>query len=158
MNKKNINLLFVCLGNICRSPMAEFIAADELKKRGLDTLVEVVSSGISNEEEGNPVYPRALFKLREQGVPYYPHFATVLKKSDYEKYDMFIGMEEKHRRAMEKLFGGDEDNKIALLMDFTISPRDIADPWYSGNFDVAFDEIKEGVSTLVDYLEQKLKK
>lgn len=154
--KAKVKVMFVCLGNICRSPMAEFVMRDELKKRNLDGFVEVHSSATSFEEYGNPVYPPAVAKMKREGVTIYPHRATPLERSDYDKYDMFVGMEDYNLRRMKSIFGGDEDNKVSKLLDYTKNPRDIADPWYSGNFDQTYSDIVEGVDGLIEHIVRNL--
>lgn len=150
--KQKLKVMFVCLGNICRSPMAEFVMRDELKRRGLDDVIEAHSSATSYEEFGNPVYPPAIAKMKREGVTIYPHRATPLQKDDYDKYDMFVGMEDYNLRRMRNIFGGDPDGKISKLLDYTPNPRDIADPWYSGNFDRTYLEVVEGVDALIAHV------
>ena len=147
-------VMFVCLGNICRSPMAECIFADLLEKRGLKGAIEVASSATSSEEVGNGIYPPALSKLRQKGVPIAPHVATLLKASDYNKYDLIIGMEERNVSAILRICGSDSEGKVARLLDFTARPRDIADPWWTGDFERAYRDIEEGAEALLDYILQ----
>lgn len=153
---KKVSLDFVCLGNICRSPMAEFIASDVVRKRGLEDRIVVFSQGVSREEEGNPVYPQAKATLRAHGIPIYEHRANVVRAGDYEKYDLFLGMEEYHVEIMKRVFEGDKDDKVKRLLDFTGRGKDIEDPWYTGNFEKVYDEIYEGVVALIDYVEKNL--
>ena len=150
--KSKIKVMFVCLGNICRSPMAEFVMRDEIKRRGLDDVIEASSSATSYEEYGNPVYPPAVNKMKREGVTIYPHRATPLQKEDYGKYDLFVGMEEYNLRRMRNIFGGDPESKISKLLDYTHTGGDIADPWYSGNFDKTYDEVVKGVDGLISYI------
>lgn len=147
-----LKIMFVCLGNICRSPMAEFVMRDELSRRHLDHLIEVSSGATSYEEYGNPVYPPAAQKMKREGVTIYPHRATPITKDDYDRYDMFIGMEDYNLRRMRNIFGGDKDNKISKLLDYTSRGGDIADPWYSGNFDATYRDVVEGVDGLIKHL------
>lgn len=147
-------IMFVCLGNICRSPTAEFIFKDMIKKHVLSRQYEVCSAGTSGEEEGNFLHPLAAAKLDEMKIPYAPRRAVVLKKSDYGSYDYFIGMDEGNVRYMRRLFSGDGEGKVYKLLDFTDTPRDVADPWYTGNFDTAFDDIEYGLKGLLNYLEK----
>lgn len=153
-NKIRIN--FVCLGNICRSPMAEFIAADLIKHRGLSQSVEVYSSAISSEEEGNPVDRRALQKLREEGVPVYAHYANKVQAYQYGEYDLFVCMERYQCDRLRRVFSGDSGDKVRLLTSYENLDKDIDDPWYSGDFAAAYREIKEGVSALIDYVQANL--
>ena len=149
---RKLKIMFVCLGNICRSPMAEFVMRDELSRRHLDHLIEVSSGATSYEEYGNPVYLPAVQKMKREGVTIYPHRATPIVKEDYDRYDMFIGMEDYNLRRMRNIFGGDKDNKISKLLDYTSRGGDIADPWYSGNFDATYRDVVEGVDGLINHL------
>lgn len=133
--------------------MAEFIAADIIAQRGLEKKLSVYSSAVSAEEEGNAVYPRALAKLKAEGVPTYPHYANKLTKESYGKYDLFVGMEDYHLDRMKRIFGGDSEGKVKRLLDYTGEGGNIADPWYTGNFDIAYTQIREGVIALINTLE-----
>lgn len=145
-------ILFVCLGNICRSPMAEFVFKDMVKKQGkLDEFL-IESAATSSEEEGNPVHYGTRKKLAEVGISTEGKYARKLKKSDYEKYDYIIGMEDYNIREILKIVGKDEQNKIYKLLDFTNNPRDIADPWYTHNFDSTYNDICEGCTELLKKL------
>jgi protein-tyrosine phosphatase len=134
--------------------MAEFVMRDEVKRRGLDGVIEAYSSATSYEEYGNPVYPPAVSKMKREGVTIYPHRAMPLQKEDYDKYDMFVGMEDYNLRRMKAIFGGDPDGKISKLLDYSDNPRDIADPWYSGNFDRTYLDVVEGVDGLLKFILQ----
>ena len=147
------NILFICYGNICRSPMAEMIFKDLIYKNNKRYKYSCVSRATSMEELGNSIYPPALKKLEDMGIPCERHVATQLKRDDYDKYDLIIVMEERNRRDVLKIIGEDKDNKIHLLMEYTNNFKDIADPWYSGDFDTAYDEIFDGCIGLYDYLE-----
>lgn len=124
--------------------------ADMLKKRGLDNLVKVSSSATSREEEGNPIYPPAERKLRQMGVCVLYHRARQLKKEDIDKYDYIIAMEERNVQAIKRI--APDAKNVHRLLDFSQNPRDIADPWWTGNFDVTYDEIVEGCECFLDYL------
>lgn len=139
-----IKVMFVCLGNICRSPMAEFILKDRVKKLRLENNFFIASSATSKEELGNPVYPPAAAKLAREGVATAPREAKLLQKSDYEKYDYIIAMEQRNVDNILRIFGGDSDKKVSLLLSFAGRNENIADPWYTGNFDIAYDNILEG--------------
>ena len=145
-------IMFVCHGNICRSPSAEFIMKDIVKKNGREADFFIASSATSTEEiwncVGNPVYPPAKAELEKHGIDCGGKRAVQLTKSDYEKYDLFIGMDSANIRNMHRIFGGDRDNKIRKLMEFTSRGGDVADPWYSGNFSVAYNDIYEGCCAL----------
>ena len=144
-----IKVLFVCLGNICRSPMAEYVFKDMVKKKGLEKQFSIASSATSYEEVGNDMHYGTKDKLDEKGIPYTKHKARRIEKQDYEKYDYIIGMEESNIRNILRIVGNDKDNKIYKLLDFSKNPRDIADPWYTGNFDVTYDDVKEGCEALL---------
>ena len=146
-------IMFVCHGNICRSPMAEFIFKYLAREEGvLDSFV-IASSATSTEEIwngiGNPIYPPAKDELRRHGIPFTDRRAVQLKKSDYGKYDLFIGMDSANIRDMRNIFGDDRDGKIKKLMEFTARGGDVADPWYSGNFEKAFRDIYDGCRALL---------
>ena len=136
-----IKVLFVCLGNICRSPMAEFILKDLVKKNNIDNNFLIESAGTSNEELGNPVHYGTRNKLAEVGISTAGKFARQLRKEDYENYDYILAMETSNVRSIYRILGEDKYNKVFRLLDFSNNPRDIADPWYTGNFDVTYDDI-----------------
>ncbi len=145
-------ILFVCLGNICRSPMAEMILKDMVKKRGLEEQFEIASCATSTEEIGNPVYPPARAELARRGVPCEHRRARQLTKVDYDAYDLLIGMDESNIRNMHRMLGGDPKGKIRKMMTFAGSRRDVADPWYTGGFDVTYRDITEGCEGLLKAL------
>ena len=145
-------VLFVCHGNICRSPMAEFVMKDLVRKAGADTEFFIASAATSTEEIGNPVYPPARRKLAQHGISAQGKRAVQLKSSDYGRYDRIIGMDSRNLVNMKRILGGDPEGKLALLMDFTHRPGDIADPWYTGDFDRAYDDILEGCQGLLTAL------
>lgn len=148
-----IRVLFICHGNICRSPMAEFIFKDLAEKQGIADRFVVSSSATSTEEiwngVGNPVYPSAKAELAKHGLSCNGKRAVQLKKSDYDKYNIFIGMDSANIRNMLRIFGGDPDGKVRKLMDYTDRGGDVADPWYSDRFDVAYQDILEGCTALL---------
>lgn len=149
-------VLFVCHGNICRSPMAEFIFKDLIKNRGLEDNFLVQSSATSSEEiwngVGNPVYPPAKAELEKHNISCGDKRAVLLKKSDYDKYNLIICMDSKNMRNMLRIFGSDKDKKLFKLMDFTTRKGDVSDPWYSRNFEIAYRDIYEGCQGLLEYL------
>ena len=155
-----IKILFVCHGNICRSPMAEFIMKEQLRKLGLEEEFYVASAATSSEEiwdgVGNPVYPPARAELAKHGISCGQKQAVQLVMEDYEKYDYLIGMEQMNIRNLMRILGSDPDHKVYRLLDFTDEPGDIADPWYSGKFGLTYDQIDKGVSYLIGELQQKL--
>lgn len=152
-----IKVLFVCLGNICRSPMAEFLLKDMVKKKNLDNIFLIESAGTSNEEEGNTVHYGTRKKLSEIGISTDGKYARKLIKTDYEKYDYILAMEERNVRDSIRIFGGDKENKVQRLLDYSKNPRDIADPWYTGNFDETYNDIKEGLEDFLKYLKNQNK-
>ena len=145
-------ILFVCLGNICRSPMAEFIFRDLAAKAGCGAEFEAASAGTSSEEYGNPVYPPARRKLAEHGIACAGKTARQLTRADYDRYDLLIGMESRHLAAMRRICGGDPAGKMHRLLDYTARPADIADPWYTGDFDAAWNDIESGCRALLGQL------
>ena len=144
--------MFVCLGNICRSPMAEFLFRDMVNKRGLGNHFHIASSATSTEEIGNPVHHGTRNKLIQYGISTKGKYAIQLSKKDYDQYDYLIGMDQRNIINMNKIVGSDPENKIKRLLDFTLEGRDIADPWYTGNFDQTYDDIYEGCEALLDHI------
>lgn len=146
--------MFVCHGNICRSPMAEFIFKDMINRRGLEGEFCVASCATSTEEIwggiGNPVYPPAKAELAKHKISCEGKRAVQLQKSDYDKYDLFVGMDSANIRNMHRILGGDPQNKIRKLMEYTERGGDVADPWYSGRFDVAYRDIYDGCEGLLE--------
>ena len=142
-------ILFVCHGNICRSPMAEFVMKDLVKKAGLASQFHIESAATSREEIGNPVYPPARRKLAEHGISCDGHAARQLTNADYEKYDLLIGMDRDNLRDMYHICGGDPDGKLRLLMDYTDRPGDVADPWYTGDFESTWQDVLAGCQGLL---------
>lgn len=149
-------IMFVCLGNICRSPMAEIIFRDMVKKAGRADEFLIASSATSSENVWNgvgaEVYPPAKKALAKHGLSAEGKRAVQLTAGDYDKYDMFICMDRYNVRSVNRLFGGDKDNKICMLMDFTGRPGDVSDPWYTGDFETAYKDIYEGCSGLLEHL------
>ena len=145
-------IMFVCHGNICRSPMAEFVFRDLAARAGV--AVTVSSSATSTEEIrngiGNPVYPPAKAELAKHGLSCEGKRAVQLQKNDYGKYDLFVGMDSANIRNMHRIFGGDPDGKIRKLLEYTDRGGDVADPWYSDRFDIAYRDICEGCAALLE--------
>lgn len=147
-----IKICFVCLGNICRSPMAEFIMKDLINKNNLNNKLMVVSRATSYEESGNSIYPPAREKLKENNIYYDPNKVSIrLEKDDLKKYDFIIAMEDRNITNIKRIFNEDSP-KIKRLLDYSNNPRDISDPWYSNNFDKAYNDILEGCTFLLDFL------
>ena len=142
-------ILFVCHGNICRSPMAEFVMNDLLQRAGLSGCAQVASAAVSAEELGNPVYPPARRKLAEHGIRCDGKTARLLQAADYQTYDLLIGMDRRNLEAMRRICGSDPDHKLCLLLDFTAQPRDVADPWYTRDFEQTWLDITAGCTALL---------
>ena len=145
-------ILFVCLGNICRSPMAEFVMKDLAKKAGLASQFHIESAATSREEISNPVYPPARRKLAEHGISCDGHAARQLTNQDYDKYDLLIGMDSANLRNMYRICYGDFSGKLHLLMDYTDRPGDVADPWYTGDFEATWQDVLAGCQGLLHKL------
>ncbi len=144
-------VLFVCHGNICRSPMAEFVMKDMIRKRGMESRFEIASAATSREEIGNPVYPPARRKLAEHGISCNGHHARQMTKADYDRYDYLIGMDHANIRNMLRIADGDPDHKISLLLDHAKrSGQEVADPWYTGNFDETWRDVSDGCAGLLE--------
>ena len=147
-----VRILFVCHGNICRSPMAEAVFRHMLEERGLGERFAVDSAAVSAEEIGNPVYPEANRTLVAHGLPASNHHAWQLTRADYDRYDFFIGMDQENIYRMRQIFGGDSQHKVGLLLAYTEHPREVEDPWYTGRFDRVFDLITQGCQALLETL------
>lgn len=145
-------ILFVCHGNICRSPMAEFVMKDLVKNANLENDFLIDSKATSTEELGNSVHPGTLKKLAQEGIPTFPHKARQLSKDDYQKYDFIIGMDSWNKRNILRIFTSDFEHKVYLLLDFTNQKRDIADPWYTHDFDSTFRDVKQGCTALLNFI------
>ena len=150
-----IKVLFICHGNICRSPMAEFVMKDMAAKAGQAERFEIASAATSTEEIGNPVYPPARRKLAEHGISCEGHAARQLTSWDYDEYDLLIGMDSANLRNIHRICGGDFAGKLHLLMDYTDHPRDVADPWYTGDFEATWQDVLEGCQGLLDSIIRK---
>ncbi|WP_130871279.1 low molecular weight protein-tyrosine-phosphatase [Intestinimonas massiliensis (ex Afouda et al. 2020)] len=142
-------ILFVCHGNICRSPMAEFVMKDLVRKAGRESEFEIASAATSTEEIGNPVYPPARRKLAEHGISCAGKTARQLTSDDYGRWDLIIGMDQANLRNMRRLFPEDRGHKLHLLMDYTTRPGQVADPWYTGDFDATWRDVSEGCQALL---------
>ena len=147
-----IKILFVCHGNICRSPMAEFVFKNIAQQKNLQHLFLIESAGTSSEELGNDLHRGTKKILTENNIAYSRRSARKLIPADYDKYDYLIGMDERNIWNMERILGYDKDKKIYRLLDFTSYPHDIADPWYMGNFEQTYKDIFEGCNGLLSYL------
>ncbi|NWO24301.1 low molecular weight phosphotyrosine protein phosphatase [Peptostreptococcaceae bacterium oral taxon 081] len=145
-----IRVMLVCHGNICRSTMAQCVFADMVQKRNIADNFIIESAGTSTEEIGNPIHRGTVNKLVQVGINIIEHRAVQLKKSDLEKYDYFIAMDSANVRNMKKILGNNAN--ISLLLEYTNSKRDIADPWYTGNFDETYNDIVLGLEGFLNYL------
>ena len=146
------SICFVCHGNICRSPMAEFVFKEMFRQRGLDDMYLIESRATSTEEIGNPPHYGTVMKLAQFGIVPANKYAEQLKRSDYGKYDLIIGMDDANLRNIIRITGGDPQNKVKKLLSFAGSERSISDPWYTGDFDTTYSDIKEGCDGLMSYL------
>ena len=145
-------ILFVCHGNICRSPMAEFVMKQMVKDAGLESQFEIASAATSTEEIGNPVYPPARRKLAEHGIGCAGKTARQMTRQDYDYFDQIIAMDHNNLRNLKRMFGEDTEHKISLLMDYTHRPGDVADPWYTGDFEATWRDVWDGCSGLMERL------
>jgi len=144
-----MRILFVCHGNICRSPMAEFVMKHLVAEAGLSDQIEIASAATSTEEIGNPVYPPARRKLAEHGIGCEGKTARQMTRDDYRYYDTVIAMDRNNLRNLRRMFGDDTEHKISLLMDHTRRPGDVADPWYTGDFEATWRDVLEGCRGLL---------
>ena len=158
--KEHIKVLFICHGNICRSPMAEFVLKDMIQKRNLADHFHIASAATSTEEiwngVGNPVYPPAREELAKHGISCAGKRAVQVTKADYAKYDYLICMDSNNVRNLSRFVGPDKENKVSLLLDYAgREGQSIADPWYTGNFAVTYADVVEGCEGLLEFLEQE---
>ena len=144
-----IKICFICHGNICRSPMAEFIMKHKVKELNLENKFYITSKATSSEELGNDIHPGTQKKLIENNIPYTRHYATRVEETDYDDFDYFICMDDKNIRNLSYIFD-DPKNKV-----FKLLPKDIADPWYTDNFDLTYNEIVQGINYLIEDLKSK---
>lgn len=147
-----IKILFICHGNICRSPMAEFVMRQIVKERGISQQFEIASAATSTEEIGNPVYPPAKRMLKEHGISCEGKTARQMTKEDYETYDYLVAMDRYNLRNMTRFVGSDPKGKVSLLMEHTDRPGDVADPWYTGDFAATWRDVNEGCEGLLKEL------
>lgn len=149
-------ILFICHGNICRSPMAEFVMKHLVEEAGLSDRFEIASAAISTEEIGNPVYPPARQKLAEHGIGCEGKRARVMTRDDFRYYDYIVAMDQENLQGLRWLFGKDKDRKVSLLMDYTSRPGDVADPWYTRDFETTWQDVLEGCQGLLEDIKKEL--
>lgn len=149
MTQNKIRILFVCHGNICRSPMAEFVLKDLVNKAGLDHVFIIDSAATSTEEIGNDIHSGTRTILKREGIPFSKRAARQITVADYDKYDFLVGMDEENLYYMNRRWNQDPKGKIKLLMEFTGIRRAIEDPWYTGNFNQVYLDIREGCEAIV---------
>ena len=159
-DRNRIKVLFICWGNICRSPMAELVMKDLVEKAGLEERFEIASAATSSEEvwggRGNPVYPPARKKLLEHGIDPGGKRARQTTRADYGRYDYLIGMDNINLRYMRQIYGGDPEGKITLLLDYAgRAGEEVADPWYTGNFEDTWDDVLQGCEGLLRFLRRE---
>lgn len=150
-----INVCFVCHGNICRSTMSQFVFQHMVNNSGMADQFYIDSRATSTEELGNPPHRGTIRKMREENIPVIPHRATRISWGDYDKFDYIIGMDTWNMRNLDKMLKGDPDGKVYKFLSFANSGRDIADPWYTGNFDETYDDVVEGCEGFLAYLREK---
>lgn len=148
-------ILFICHGNICRSPMAEFVMKDIVAKAGRSAEFHIESAATSTEEIGNSVYPPARRKLAENGISCAGKTARQITRRDYQQYDLLIGMDDWNMRNMNRMLGPDTEGKLYKLMDFTSRPGDVADPWYTGDFEATWRDVTEGCNALLKWIDHE---
>ena len=145
-----MKIVFVCHGNICRSAMAEFVMKDEVRRTGRENEFEISSAAVSTEQIGNDMYPPAQRKLREKGVPFTRHSAHQITRREFHEADLVVLMDASNRRILSRLIpGSDSSTKTTLLMDFTGTPRDVADPWYTGDFEATYRDVLAGCRAIL---------
>jgi protein-tyrosine phosphatase len=149
-----IKILFICHGNICRSPMAEFVMKDLVKQAGRARDFSIASAATSREELGNPVYPPARRKLAEHGLACAGKTARQVTQADYAAYDLLIAMDQANLRDLRARFGGDPQDKLRLLLSYTGHPREVSDPWYTGDFEATWQDVLAGCQGLLAALTQ----
>ena len=147
-----VKILFICHGNICRSPMAEFVMKDLVDRAGLREKFYIESAAVSAEELGNPVYPPARRELAAHGISCGGKTARQMTRADYDSFDMLVCMDSSNLRRMERICGGDPAQKMSRLMDHTAHPGDVADPWYTGDFEATWHDVLDGCTALLEKL------
>lgn len=151
-----INVLFLCHGNICRSPMAEFVMRERVYQEGLANQIHVESAALHRDELGSDTHYGTVEILDRYGIPHEPRQAHLTKATDYERFDFIVGMDQYNLRDMQRLYGGDPQGKLSLLLDWPGYDRDVADPWYTGDFEVTYDDVDAGCIALLEHLKRCL--
>ena len=149
---KKTKIIFLCHGNICRSPMAEYLFKDLARKAGRGDEFSVGSAAVSYEEEGNPMYPPAKRKLHEKGIPFGEHHAHRITREEWDEADIVVVMDGSNRRILERIMGESDPGKVRLLLSYAGKSRDVADPWYTGDFEIAYNDILEGCRAMLSSL------
>ena len=147
-------ILFICHGNICRSPLAEFVMKELVRRAGLSDQFLIESAATSREELGNDMHYGTRTKLREMNIPFSRRAARQIRPDDYDRYDYLIAMDDENLYYMNRCWGGDPDHKIKMLLSFAGKDRDIADPWYTGNFDQTWEDVLEGCTAFLESLQK----
>ncbi len=147
--QKMVKILFVCHGNICRSPMAEFVMKDMVEKQGIASEFYIASAATSMEEIGNPVHHGTRNRLAQEGISTAGKYAIRMQRSDYQKYDYIVGMDHWNYKNILRIVGKDKERKVSLLLDYTDHPRDVADPWYTGDFEKTYEDVVAGCGGLL---------
>ena len=147
-----LKILFICHGNICRSPMAEFVMKELVRQQGREGEFYIASAATSTEEIGNGVYPPVRKLLQAHGIDCRGKTARQMTRADYDEYDLLIGMDEANVRNMHRICGGDRDGKIKMLLDYTDHPRAVADPWYTRDFEATWRDVNDGCRAMLRQL------
>lgn len=151
-----LSILFLCHGNICRSPMAEFVMKDKLAHAGLSDQVHVESAALHTDEIGSDIYRGTRAILEEHDIPFSPRAAHLAKRSDYDRFDYILGMDRYNMIDMQRLFKGDPLEKCSLLLDWPAWSRDVADPWYTGDFETTYEDVDAGCTVLLEEVKRRL--
>ena len=145
-----MKIIFLCHGNICRSPMAEFVMKKLVREAGREEEFEIDSMAVSSEEIGNPIYPPAKAKMREKGIPFDDHRAHKITPAEFAGADLVVIMDESNRRLLRRIVGEDADSgKVRMMMEFAGERRDVADPWYTGDFEATYRDVVDGCRGII---------
>ena len=155
MQLDTTKIIFICHGNICRSVMAEFVMKELCRQEGCADAYEIASAAVSTEEIGNDIYPPAQRKLREKGIPFTHHAARQITRADYAYYDYIICADHSNLRWLDRIIGEDRDGKVSLMMQWVGAERDVADPWYTGDFEAAYRDIEQACRAILQHLTEQ---